>query len=68
MAVSNSEMEAKTTRKWLEAIMEDERERESREREREENHKNEEEERGACILTFCFIITDGFSASKMVMK
>ena len=41
MAVSGSEMEAQTTRKWLKAIMEDERERERVERERER-----EKERG----------------------
>ena len=50
-------METLAVRKWPRAIMEDKKERDF--------CMNKEEEGGVHILTFCFIITDGFSIGKM---
>ena len=58
MAVSGGEMEAPATRKWLEAIMGNDRKRE-RERERERRYTQNEKEGAICILIFGLNIIDG---------
>ena len=54
MAVSGGEMEAPATRKWLEAIMGND-----RKRERERRYTQNEKEGAICILIFSLNITDG---------
>ena len=56
MAISSGELEASAARKWLGAVIGDERER------------TEEEEEGVHILTFYFFFTDIFSVNKILME
>ena len=63
MTVSGSEMEAPAARKWLEAVMGDE-----REREREREFCTMRKKRTIRILVFDVIITDKFSIGNSSMK